>query len=817
MNEEIPLHPPDEAGNEMRAGEANISTTGGVVPASLSSSNVEEGSGWAADATNVAGDIPNSALVGTTNLVSAINNDVLEATVHGGSDYGDLSDPEVQLAVYEDEIEGFTKDGKGYKGLCPLHSDHEPSLRINLKDGKWLWFCHPCETGGNAFELLKRLGKPPKLNKKDGKDQPTATYSYTDKDGKLLFQALRYGDGKGKTFRQRQPDGKGGWIWSVPEDVRTLYNLLEVTKADQVLIVEGEKDVETARKLGFVATTNPLGAGKWLPKYSELLAGKNVIVVPDKDAAGDKHRKVVLQALCECPQHPESIKVIDLPAGKDLTEWADGGGSATQLSEAISKTEAFACVDNKTQKFIVVGEREYDVVLICKSDLAASRYKSLGFETLVREKGDDEHLATEVAGKNVVLTFKNEAVVNALLAEAQSLRVVTGLAKSTEEFLALVAAAPDRRIRLVVSDADAFLKKDIPPREVLMQTRAGSAIFYAQSINQIFAWRGTGKTYIALGIVNALVSGGSFLTWSASRKTRVLYVEGEIPASQMQQRLKQVMVEPSKNLRIITLDEQPDNEIPSLLSEYGRKLIEEAIGDAEVLMLDSISTLFNFSTNDEENWLAVNAWLKKLRSKGLCIIFLHHAGKTGLQRGSSKAEDLLDTSIKLEQPADYRVEDGLRANLTFDKTRGVAMIDGEFQVSMEVDGGVAEFFSSPIGKEKTRKKLDQYEKAKELFEKNPDLSVREYAGKSGIPKTSIQRYRETWDKEREGRGDGKEPEEQSAGPWQGLHKASKKSPRDESEPSIGAENQVKKPPASDLSPLGKRVLAEAAEREKKTG
>lgn len=147
--------------------------------------------------------------------------------------------------------------------------------------------------------------------------------------GSCYSRPCANGDGKGKTIRQRQPDGKDGWIWSVPEDVRTLYNLPEVTKADQVLIVEGEKDVETARKLGLVATTNPPGAGKWLAKYSELLAGKNVVLIPDKDAAGDKHRKVVLQALCEYPQHPESIKVVDLPAGKDLTEWADLGGSAT--------------------------------------------------------------------------------------------------------------------------------------------------------------------------------------------------------------------------------------------------------------------------------------------------------------------------------------------------------------------------------------------------------------------------------------------------------------------------------------------------------
>ena len=377
-------------------------------------------------------------------------------------------------------------------------------------------------------------------------------------------------------------------------------------------------------------------------------------------------------------------------------------------------------------------------------------------------KGDNEHLATEVAGKNVVLTFKNEAVVDALLAEAHSLKVVTGVAKFSRRVPGYGCDCTYRRIRLVVSDADAFLEKYIPPREVLMKTRADSAIFYAQSINQIFACPGEvpAKPISLSESSERLSAEVNCLTWSALRPTRVLYVEGEIPASQLQDRLKQVIVNSSKNLRIITLDEQPDNEIPSLLSEYGRKLIEEAIGDAEVLVLDSISTLFNFSTNDEENWLAVNAWLKKLRSKGLCIIFLHHAGKTGLQRGSSKAEDLLDTSIKLEQPRDYRIEEGLRANLTFDKTRGVAMIDGEFQVSMEIKDGVAEFLSDPIGKGKGRVKTEQYEKAKLLFHKHPDLSFRKLEDLSGIPHASLQRYREKWYEEQANKGERQDLTEQ---------------------------------------------------------
>jgi 5S rRNA maturation endonuclease (ribonuclease M5)/archaellum biogenesis ATPase FlaH len=667
----------------------------------------------------------------------------------------DLADPEVQLDVYAREIGGLIREGKGYKGFCPFHNDHQPSFRIDLKNGKWVWFCHPCAAleggpvGGNAYELLKRLGKPPKPgNGEKKKGDPTATYHYTDSDGKLLFQVLRYGEGKGKTFKQRRPDGNGGWEWNVPEDLRTLYNLPAITNAEQVLIVEGEKDADTARKLGFVATSNPGGATKWLPKYSELLAGKDVIIIPDADAAGDKHRKVVLTSLCESAEHPKSIKVIKLPAGKDLTEWAQDGGDAKQLTDLAEKAERFAYVDADSGEF-VFGKIEdpkpdYGIVVVCKSDFHGVEYRKFGFEVLAWDKNDEERLAKELAGKNVVLTFQNEAVVALLQPEAQSLKVVANPPESAEHFLELVEKAPERRIRLVVSNADDFLKKEIKPREVLMQTtKAEVPIFYAQSINQIFAWRGLGKTYLALGIVSGLVQGGKFLSWSAKRPVKVLYVEGEIPEYQMQERLRQVVGPSDGNLRIITLDEQPENEIPSLSTPYGRKLVEEAIGDAEVLVLDSISTLFNFATNEEEPWLDVMAWLKKLRSKGLCIIFLHHAGKSGLQRGSSKSEDLLDVSIKLERPSGYRLDEGLRVNLRFDKTRGVAMVDGEVEVTMTIDNGRAEFLYGAIKKEDKRNS-EEYDTAKEYLRKYPDASLRDLEKMSGVPKSTMANYKKEW-------------------------------------------------------------------------
>src|SRR5712692_868220 len=89
----------------------------------------------------------------------------------------------------------------------------------------------------------------------------TATYDYQDRFGDLGYQVLRF---EPKSFRQRRPDGNGGWLWNL-ENVRRLpYRLPELKGKPSVLVCEGEKDADTAWKLGIPATTNAGGAGKWV-------------------------------------------------------------------------------------------------------------------------------------------------------------------------------------------------------------------------------------------------------------------------------------------------------------------------------------------------------------------------------------------------------------------------------------------------------------------------------------------------------------------------------------------------------------------------
>ena len=109
-----------------------------------------------------------------------------------------------------------------------------------------------------------------------------AKYDYFDEAGRFVMQVLRYCP---KNFKQRRPDParQGGWIWSVRDQELFPYRHKEMLGADDVVIVEGEKDVDALARLGVVATTKPGGTGKWPSSMKRFFAGKNLLVIPDND------------------------------------------------------------------------------------------------------------------------------------------------------------------------------------------------------------------------------------------------------------------------------------------------------------------------------------------------------------------------------------------------------------------------------------------------------------------------------------------------------------------------------------------------------
>jgi 5S rRNA maturation endonuclease (ribonuclease M5) len=156
-------------------------------------------------------------------------------------------------------------------------------------------------------------------------------YDYLDANGELLYQVVRFDP---KDFRQRRPDGNGGWTWSLNGVQRVPYRLPELLTADKqatTYVAEGEKDVDRLRALGLVATTNPQGAGKWRDEFSEHLRSRHIVVVADNDEDGRQHADQVAQSLHGKAASVKVLELPHLPDKGDVADWLDAGGSAEEL------------------------------------------------------------------------------------------------------------------------------------------------------------------------------------------------------------------------------------------------------------------------------------------------------------------------------------------------------------------------------------------------------------------------------------------------------------------------------------------------------
>ena len=162
-------------------------------------------------------------------------------------------------------------------------------------------------------------------------------YPYHDATGKVIFEVVRFKNPK--SFRQRQPGQTHGWsVKGIEPVLYRLPELLATPIETPVWICEGEKDVDALHALGLTATTNPCGALKWRPAYSDTLKGRICRIIPDNDEKGRSHARQVSQSLAGKAM---SVKVVDLPYlpdKGDVSDWIANGGTAKKL-EWLAETE----------------------------------------------------------------------------------------------------------------------------------------------------------------------------------------------------------------------------------------------------------------------------------------------------------------------------------------------------------------------------------------------------------------------------------------------------------------------------------------------
>lgn len=230
------------------------------------------------------------------------------------------------------ELRGSRRSGKDWQCPGPVHhnGDRRPGLGVTQGDDRVLLLC---QAGCATEDVIRALG----LEMRDLFDdapKPTktmvGTYSYRDENGVELFQVVRYAP---KGFKQRRRGANGEWIWSLNGVRRVPYRLPELIAAPleaPVFVVEGEKDVLAVEKVGGVATCSPGGAAgaaqkpKWRDEYSQHFAGRNVVVVADRDQAGYAHARAAARSI-RAIGAVKSVAVAEPAAGNDVSDHLDAG------------------------------------------------------------------------------------------------------------------------------------------------------------------------------------------------------------------------------------------------------------------------------------------------------------------------------------------------------------------------------------------------------------------------------------------------------------------------------------------------------------
>ncbi|MBR1164240.1 AAA family ATPase [Bradyrhizobium elkanii] len=299
---------------------------------------------------------------------------------------------------------------------------------------------------------------------------------------------------------------------------------------------------------------------------------------------------------------------------------------------------------------------------------------------------------------------------------------------SNVELDALTLATDRKQVSAI--NYDDFLRRDLPPRENLLAPwlpKAGLAMVHAP--------RGVGKTHFGHSVAWAVAAGGTFLRWTTPAGAfRVLLLDGEMPGTLLQQRLRQVIevsgLEPPlpDYLRIAAADLRRDG-LPDLADPAAQQFYDDIVADAHLVVVDNLSTLCRgLRENEADTWAPVQAWCLGLRRQGKSVVLIHHDGKNGSQRGTSKKEDVLDSVIGLRRPPDYQADQGARFEIHFEKARGFLGSDAEpFEVQL-VDGHWREQAISSGDDDGTLHAM-----------RKSGMSVREISERTGVPRSTVHR------------------------------------------------------------------------------
>ena len=254
--------------------------------------------------------------------------------------------------------------------------------------------------------------------------------------------------------------------------------------------------------------------------------------------------------------------------------------------------------------------------------------------------------------------------------------------------------SPSEYLKLI--DASELVLMEVPPKR-----KHWGKLIQSNQTGMLYGPRGKGKTWICLAIAMAMASGTNFLGHGPKNRRRVIYMDGEMDVHTFKGRLAKLApslkIDVPKGLRIFT-PESYAGLLPSVATPQGIDEINRLIGtEWDVLFLDNYSA-WSDGRETSESWAPVMKWMLSHKHAGRTVILVHHAGKSGAQRGSSRHEDALDWSIALK-PIMNGLDDGsLQVSLEWEKARHLASNETPpLRVVMRsTESGALEWSSHPL-------------------------------------------------------------------------------------------------------------------------
>jgi hypothetical protein len=277
-----------------------------------------------------------------------------------------------------------------------------------------------------------------------------------------------------------------------------------------------------------------------------------------------------------------------------------------------------------------------------------------------------------------------------------------------------------------IISAHELLAMELPVREMIL-----APWLPEKGLAMVYGPRGIGKTHFISGCAWAIASGGKFLGWQAPKPRKVLVIDGEMPIQVMQERLEKLAKDGGQEPAFGFLNYLPLDILErglDLSNTDDQEALEPFLAGIDLIFVDNISSLVRGGKeNEAESWLPVQQWALEQRRAGRSLAFVHHAGKGGQQRGTSRREDVLDTVISLRRPPDYAADQGACFEVHFEKNRGFF---GEDAKPLEAALGLGGWAMRDIG---------DAELARVVALSADGLSVRDIAGELGLSNSTVNR------------------------------------------------------------------------------